>query len=141
MIFVYIDNHNFLTKVIQYLNDAGVKYTTDLNVSFSYILVTSLNSKTLKFIDEYPDKKIIFITHLEENKIFNYFSSNSKRSRLYQKLYHSFCNRCYKIIVSLPYYKAIFKYDCKKIDVIPLELPNINIKRNMKPIYDKYNFN
>lgn len=141
MIFVYIENHYFLTKVIQYLTDAGIKYTTDLNIPFSYILVVSLNSKILKFIDEYPDKKVIFMTHFEENKILSYFSSNSKRSRLYQKLYHSFCNRCYKLIVSLPYFKTIFKYDCKKIDVIPIELPDATIKRNTKYIYDKYNFN
>ena len=138
MIFVYIENHSFLSKVIQYLKNADIHYTTDFGEEFSYILLAELNSKTLKLINQYPDKKIIFMTHLEENKIFHYFMSNQKRSRIIRNRYHSFFQRCYKVIVSLPYFKTLFRKDCSQIDVIYFELPIINISRNTKDIYNKY---
>jgi len=138
MIFVYIDEYAFLTKVIDYLKRANIQYTTDLNVDFSYILLAELNSKTLKFIEEHPDKKIIFMTHLEENKILHHFSSNNKRSKTYRNRYHSFFHKCHKLIVSLPYFKTLFNKDCSQIDIIPNCLPIINISRNTKDIYDKY---
>lgn len=138
MIFVYIENHSFLSKVIQYLKNADIPYTTDLNKDFSYILLAELNSKTIKFVDQYSDRRVIFMTHLEENKIFHHFISNQKRSRTSRNRYHSFFHRCYKLIVSLPYFKTLFKNDCNQIDVIPFELPMINISRNTKDIYEKY---
>ena len=138
MIFVYIENHSFLTKVIQYLELANIHYTTDLNMDFSYILVAELNSKTLKFIEEHPNKKIIFMTHLEENKILHHFNSNTKRSKIYKKRYHTFLKKCYKLLVSLPYFKELFYGSCNQIDIIPFELPIINISRNTKDIYSKY---
>ena len=141
MILVYIQKYSFLTKVIQYLNQADIQYTTDLNANFTYILLAEMNSKTLKLINEYPDKKIIFMTHLEENKMLHYFESNQKRSRMYRNRYHSFFCKCYKLIVSLPYFKILCKKDCDQIDVIPYEIPIINISRNTRDIYQKYHLN
>lgn len=141
MIFVYIENHSFLTKLIQYLKLANINYTTDLNIDFSYILVAELNSKTQRFIEEHPNKKIIFMTHLEENKILYHFNSNTKRSKIYKKRYHSFLKKCYKLLVSLPYFKELFYNSCNQIDIVPFELPIINISRNTKDIYNKYHLN
>lgn len=138
MIFVYIENYSFLTKVIDYLKRSDIHYTTDMDTDFSYILIAELNNKILKLIDEYPDKKVIFMTHLEENKILRQFTSNHKRSRTSRNRYHLFFHRCYKLIVSLPYFKNLFHNDCSLIDVIPIPLPIINISRNTKDIYDKY---
>ncbi len=141
MLLVYIQNYSFLTKVIQYLKQADIQYTTDFDMNFSSILLAEMNSKSLKIMDEYPDKRIIFMTHLEEGKIVHCFQSNQKRSRLYRNRYHSFFSKCYKLIVSLPYFKTLFKKDCDQIDVIPYEIPIINISRNTRDIYQKYHLN
>lgn len=138
MIFVYIEDYSFLTRVIYYLKKANINYTTDLDSDFSYILVAQVNAKTLKFIDEHSDKKIIFMTHLEEEKIYHHFNSNNKYSKTHKNRYHSFFHKCYKLLVSLPYFKMILKNDCSQIDIIPFELPIINISRNTKDIYNKY---
>ena len=138
MVFVYIEDYSFLTKIIYYLDMASINYTTDLDSDFSYILFAEVNMKTLKMMDEYPDKKFIFITHIEENKIFHHFTSNNKRSTTIKNKYHSIFKRCYKLIVSLPYFKNLFLNDCHFIDVIPKTLPIINISRSTKDIYEKY---
>lgn len=139
MIFVYIENYSFLTKVIDYLNKAGINYTTDLDSDFSYILLAEINSKTLKFIEEHPGRKIIFMTELEESKILYHFTSDKKSSKNYRNRYLSFISKCHKLIVSMPYFKGLFSKYCKQIEVIPNSLPIINISRTTKDIYDKYN--
>lgn len=138
MVLVYIENYSFLTKIVYYLKRAGFNYTTDMNLSYDYILIAEINSKTKKLIEEHPDKNFIFITHLEEAKIYNYFNSTSKRSNMYKNKYRKFFNKCYKLIVSLPYFKNLLKNYCMKIDVIPNEIPIVNISRNTRDIYYKY---
>ncbi len=141
MIFVYIENYSFLTKVINYLKYSDISYTADPNIFYSSILIAEINNKTIKLMEDNPDKNFIFITYLEESKIFHHFNSNNKRSRTFRNKYHIFFRKCHKLIVSLPYYKNILKSDCSDIVIIPQELPIINISRSTKDIYQKYSLN
>lgn len=139
MIFVLIYNKPFLTKVISYLDNTDLKYTTNPKLEFDYILVAEMNKKVETFLSEHESKKVIFFTHLEESKIYYHFQANNKRSRMYKNRYYNFLNRCYKVIVSLPYFQKMFEKKQLQIKVIPLEIPIINISKNTKDIYDKYN--
>lgn len=139
MIFVYIENYSFLSKMIYYLKSAGVKYTTDLNSSYSSILIAEVNSKTIKLIEENYDKQIIFVTHLEENKILRCFSSNNKRSMEVRNKYINFLNKCNKLIVSVPYFRNILIEYCNNIDVIPHIMVNFN--QGFKNINEIYSLN
>ena len=141
MIFVYIENYSFLTKIINYLKYADIRYTTDPNLPYSSILVAEINSRTKKLMEDNPDKNFIFITYLEENKIFYHFNSNNKRSKTIRNRYHNFFRKCHKLIVSLPYYKHILKNDCHNISLIPSQIPIINISKSTKDIYQKYLLN
>ena len=126
MIFVYIENYSFLSKMIYYLKSAGIKYTTDLNSSYSSILIAEVNSKTIKLIEENYDKQIIFVTHLEEKKILRSFSSNNKHSIEVRYKYIKFLKKCNKLIVSIPYFKNILCGYCNNIDVIPHVMVKFN---------------
>jgi len=141
MMFVYIEDHFFLTKVIYYLKQADIRYTTDSTLPYSSVLLAEINNRTIKLIEENPDKNFIFITYLEENKIFHHFTSVHKRSRSFKNRYHHFFQKCNKLIVSLPYFKDILIRDCHNIDVVPYEIPVINISRNTKDVYQKYDLN
>lgn len=139
MIFVYIENSSFLSKIIYYLQCSGIKYTTDLNSSYSSILIAEVNHKTIKLIEENYDKQIIFITYLEENKILRCFNSNNKRSIEVRNKYSSFFRKCNKLIVSLSYFKNILSEYCYNIDVIPHIM--IPFNQGLKNINERYSLN
>ena len=139
MIFVYIENSSFLSKIIYFLQCSGIKYTTDLNSSYSSILIAEVNHKTIKLIEENYDKQIIFITYLDENKILRCFNSNNKRSIEVRNKYSSFFRKCNKLIVSLSYFKNILSEYCYNIDVIPHIM--IPFNQGLKNINERYSLN
>ena len=137
MILLYIENKKLLTKIINYIENAGISYTTDLNVEFEYLIIAETSNKVLNFInnDLYKNKKIIFITYLEEEKII----INSKKNKLNNEKLFNLLNKCYKVIVSLPSIKNILKKIINTdIVVIEKELPIINISKSNNDIYNKY---
>ena len=116
MILLYMENKNLMAKVITYLDNTKLNYTTDINEDYEFILVADLKQKTIEFIKEQfkLNKKIIFITYLEENKIYNSFKKNNKNSKIYLKKLYSVLRICYKIITSLPYFKKELSINIKK---------------------------
>lgn len=130
MILVYIENKEILTKTISYLENANINYVTDINLEYEYILLAEVNNKILKLIENKKNKKIIFITYLEEENILN-----NKISEKLKKL----LNKSYKIIVSLPSIKKNLKKVTKnEIVIIEHELPIISISKSNSDIYNKY---
>lgn len=132
MILVYIENKELLTKTINYLEGSRLSYTTDLKVDFEYLLVAEANNKIINFIDNHDlkNKKLIFITYLEEEKIL----LNKINDKLFKLL-----SNCYKIIVSLPSIKEILNKKIKNdIIIIEKEIPIINISKSNSDIYNKY---
>ena len=130
MILVYIENKEILTKIISYLENANINYVTDINLEYEYILLAEVNNKILKLIENKKNKKIIFITYLEEENILN-----NKISEKLKKL----LNKSYKIIVSLPSIKKNLKKVTKnEIVIIEHELPIISISKSNSDIYNKY---
>ena len=48
MILVYMENIDFMRKIINYLDNTNVKYTTNLSTNYDYILIAELNNKVIK---------------------------------------------------------------------------------------------
>lgn len=132
MILVYIEDRKLLTKIVSYLENASLSYTTDLKVEYEYLLIAEANNKIIKLLDniDLKTKKIIFISYLEEENIL--------KNKISDKL-NKILNKCYKIIVSLPSIKNILKKITKnEIVIIEHELPIISISRSNNEIYNKY---
>lgn len=133
MILVYIENKELLTKIISYLDKTELKYTTDFNSEYDYIIISSFRNKILNFINNInlKNKKIIYLTYLDEDKIIN----NKMNEEYYNLL-----DKCYKIIVSLPSIKKFLETKIKSnISIIEKELPIININKKDSDIYNRYN--
>lgn len=142
MILVYIENKQLLSKVITYLDNTDLEYTTSLHDEFKYIIVAETKPKIMKLVNEYKkqEKEIIFLTYLEEEKIYINSRLKNKSSKNYMNKIYSLVNKSSLILVSLPSIKQILKKMTRKeIAVLPKELPIINISNNSKDIYLKYN--
>lgn len=139
MMLVYIQDRVFLTKVIRNLDLANIFYTTDISDSFEYILVADMSRKTRDFIKKNSNSKIIFMTELEEYKMYDNMMSNSKKSKSYMNTLTPFLNGCYKVITSNLYIKKMLSKNHKNIYYIPCSLPDIAISKNNKEIFSKYN--
>lgn len=134
MILVVIDNYKFLLKIINYLENANIKYTTDLEDEYDYILIAEFNKKNIEFIDNNikGKKRIIFLTYLEENKIYNHYKSNSISSKKYNDWLYKNLKKCSLIIVSLPFFKNLILKKIKtKIEVIEFDVDYL-INKNYK---------
>ncbi len=121
MVLVYIENTYFCSKIITYLTKNNIPCTTDPNALYDYILIGQINSKTLSLIE---NKKVIFITHLEEAKIYYHYNHNNVISKNYMKTFYDLIGKCSLVIVSLPYFKNILK-NYQYIKVINWQLPII----------------
>lgn len=133
MLLVNIENKELLSLIVNYLDNTDLNYTTDINASYDTIIIAEVNNKIIKFIEKENNKKIIFLTHLEEENILN----NKINDKLTKIL-----NKCYLIITSLPSIKNIIskKINCN-IVVIEKELPIICFSKSNSDIYNKYNIN
>ena len=79
MVLIYIENKKLLSKVVSYIENIDIPYTTDFNINFNYLIIGEINDKIIDFIKE-KNCKIIFLTYLEENNIYinrNLFNKKS----------------------------------------------------------------
>lgn len=144
MILVYIEDKDLLTKTILYIENAGLSYTTDLNVEYEYLYIAELSKKVNDLIEKAVEnnKKIIFNASLEEIYIYKNRNLNNENSKKYFNILTNTLKKCDKVIVSLPIYKEILKQKIStEIVIIEKEIPIINISRTNNDIYEKYNIN
>lgn len=141
MILVYMENIDFMRKIINYLDNTNVKYTTNLSTNYDYILIAELNNKIINFAKEQYQigKKIIFLSYLEEKNISFYYQRKSKKSKDYLKKLNDILLITSKVFVHFEATRKIITEN-KEIPVIivPKEIPVINISKNNKDIYNKY---
>ena len=148
MILIMIENRTLLSKIVSYFDSENVKYTTNPENDYDYFLAAELNHRVIKKIKEniFKNKKIIFITYLEEYKINIFNESKSSKAIAYNNLLKTILNECYLIIVSLPWFKELLNKNIKtKIVVIEKENPNLFNSRNFKTLKNNcliinYNF-
>ena len=76
MYLVYIENKNLLTKIITYFDYGNILYTTDINDKYDFLIIAQNNNKTLNLMQR--SKKTIYISYLDEIKIFKRFSKKIK---------------------------------------------------------------
>lgn len=138
MVLIYIENKKLLSKVVSYIENIDIPYTTDFNINFDYLIIGEINDKIIDFIKE-KNCKIIFLTYLEENNIYINRNLFNKKSIEYNEKLYRILNRCYKVIVSLPYIKNILDKNIKTdIVIIEKEIPPVIKLQNNKDIYNKY---
>ena len=134
---IYIEDKELQTKIISYLDYVKTDYTLDLNDIYDTVIIAQVNKNTKEII---KNKKVIFITYLEEEKIYKNFTKNNKKSRSYKIKIMSILKKCNLIITSIEGIKSLLlKEGNLKIEVIPKEIPVINISKNNKEIYERYN--
>lgn len=139
MILVFIENKTYLTKVLSYLDEANLPYTTDLEREHEILVVAENSNKVKALIQENVTKKIIFLTELEEPKLIKHMSKNTKSGKNYLLQIRRLFNQCDRIVVTMPSMLKLLKKRCKReIIVLPRELPIINISKSNKDIYEKY---
>ncbi|MDD2181139.1 MAG: hypothetical protein PHW32_02090 [Bacilli bacterium] len=148
MILIMIENRVLMSKVVSYFDSVNVKYTTNPNSKYEYFLVAELNQRIIKKIKEniLQNKKIIFITYLEEYKINIFNDSQSSKSITYNNLLKNILDECYLVVVSLPWFKDLLnKFIKTKIVVIEKENPKLFNSINFKTLKNNcliidYNF-
>lgn len=113
---VYIENKKHLAQVLNLLDLANISYTTNLKAHYSTVLITNINNKILKIIN---NKKVILLTFFIEEDILNNKLVIPKINNL-------------KIITNL----SILNKN-EDVYYIPKTIPYIITKKN-KLIYDKY---
>lgn len=134
---VYIEDKKLLTKIITYLDQEKIKYTTDIKDKYECAIIAQINSRTKEFI---KTKKVIFIAYLEENKIYNNFNKKTKQAKIYQNNIIEFLNNCTHIVFSMESFKNIFKDKINtKISIIHKEIPKIKYTKKDTKI-DKKNY-
>lgn len=123
---VYIENKDFLSKIVTYLDFGNIKYTFDAFSDFDCLIISQFNKKTLELVDK--SKKVIYIAYFDEYKIYsNYFKKNKKSNSYITKMKENF-SKCNIIITSLPFFKKVF--NSKKVIVIPYENLCIGLCKN-----------
>lgn len=139
MILVFIENRTYLTKVLSYLDELKIPYTTDIHADYETIVFAEFSNKVESLIEENPNKKYILLGELEEKKMLHHLSQNTKIGKKYVLRMKQMCNHCNRIIVTMPSLIPILKKKLKReVVCIPRELPMINISKSNKDIYDKY---
>ncbi len=139
---LYIENKNLLGKLMEYLKDT--RYTTDLEESYDTVIFAEISPRIQKFIEREKEKKkrIVFLSYLEENKIYIQSKLQNKSSKLYMRKIASVCSISDLIITSLPFFKNLLKQDYKcQIEVIEKELPILNISKATNDIFKKNHLN
>lgn len=133
---IYIENLDLASKVVSYLDYINTSYTLDLDDNYETVLIAQVSNKTKEII---KNKKVIFITYLLEDKIYKNYLRNNKKSRNFKTKLNGIFNKCFLIISSLEGIKKILRDVADKIKIIPITLPTINISKNNKELYSKYN--
>lgn len=118
---IYIENKDLLSLIVSYLDYKKVCYFTDVNSGFDILVIAQYSSKTLNLVKK--AKKVIFISYLVEEKIYNnYLKCNELVS---------FINKCDVVISSLPFFKSLFSV--KKFVFIPRK--NLCVSKCKKNIF------
>ncbi len=138
MVLLQIKNKQWLSKLVTYFDHNDIEYTTNPDSEYDMVLFMELTDSVFYKIKE-KDKKVFFLSYLEEQKIFEATIKNNSRSRAYLKKISRFLRCCDTVIVSqIGMQKLIRKISDKKIDIIPYELPVINVSLTLKELYQKY---
>lgn len=87
-----------MSQIINYLDYAKKNYTLDITSNYEYVLIAQINRKT---IDNFKNKKIIFITHLIEQKLYNSLIKKNKKDKEFKKKLFDYLNTCFIVITSL----------------------------------------
>lgn len=139
MILVYIENKVFLTRILSYLDEINLPYTTDLKANYDILVIAEYSSRVKTLVQESEQKRIIFLTELEETKLVKHITKSTKSSKNYLMHFIQLCNQCTRIVVTMPSILKWMKKKCKReILLKPRELPIINISKSNKDIFDKY---
>lgn len=126
MYLVYIENKDLLTKIITYFDYVNILYTTDINDKYDFLIVSQNNNKTLNLMQR--AKRTIYISYLDEIKIFKRFSKKNKKYDDYKNKMNTFFYKCNIIVTSLPYMKRLINH--KRVYVIPFENICIGLCKN-----------
>ena len=89
MYLVYIENKDLLTKIITYFDYVNILYTTDINDKYDFLIVSQNNNKTLNLMQK--AKKAIYISYVDEIKIFKRFSKKNKKYDDYKNKMKYYC--------------------------------------------------
>lgn len=139
MILVLIEDRAFLTRIVSYLDEINLPYTTDLEAEYEILVIAECSNKVKKFIQERNTQKIIFFTALEESRILKYSKKQTKTGKNYLLHLQQLCNKCTRIVVTMPSIASLLKKKTKReILILPRELPAINISKSNKDIFDKF---
>lgn len=139
MILVLIENRTFLTKVLSYLDEINLPYTTDIEAEYEVLVIAECSNKVKNFIQERNPKKIIFFTVLEESKILRYSKRQTKTGKNYLLQLQQLCNKCTRIVVTMPAISNFLKKKIKReILTLPRELPIIAISKSNKDIFNQF---
>jgi len=121
-VLLQIKNKVLLLKIISYLDELNITYTTNINDEYEYIIVGELSRKNISLIEK-TDKKVIFITYLIENKII-------MKNKFFLIKLNNILKKCFKVVVSMPSIKKII--DQENVIVIEKEVDNINLYERFK---------
>ncbi len=139
MILVYIENKSYLTKILSYLDELKLPFTTDIERKTEILVIAECSNKIKSYIQEHLFKKIIFLTELEEPQWIKYYKKQNKTGKTYHIRFRQFCNMCTHIIVTMPAFANLLKKKIKReIQILPKELPTIPMVKTNKEILQKY---
>ena len=110
MTLIYIEDTNYLKKIIYLFKKSEISFTTNLNDNFDSILISELNNRTLNLVKKYYlNKRIIFWFHLEEIRFCYNYTKQNKSSLIYKNKLFEILNLCTDIVVSLPFSKIFLR--------------------------------
>lgn len=144
MICVYIENYFLLTKIIKYLDDIKIKYTTDISnyQACHTLLISTSTSRGINLINNMKNKKIIYLLYDEEIKIYKNIKKYNQNSLKYKSKLYNKLNYCTNIITSNIYFKNILKNKYKgKFSIIPYENIKLLTRNNLIKTYKLYKLN
>lgn len=144
MTFVYIDDYNLISKIVNYLNIRKIKFTTDLDKlnKCDNLLISSTSDKALNLIKQMNGKRIIYILYPEELKILNNINSFNDYSLKYKSKIYNILNSCNIVVTSMPYFKKVLNKKIKTdFEIIPLENDHLITKRSLIRTYTNYKIN
>lgn len=144
MLLVYIENYSLLTKIIGYLDEAKIRFTTDIKEYHNChsMLIQTSTSKGINLINMMKNKKIIYLLYDEELKIYKNIKKYNQNSLTYKSKLYNKLNCCSSIITSHIYFKNILKGKYKgKFYIIPYENKEIITKNSLLKLYKIYKLN
>lgn len=138
MLLLQIKNKLWLSKLVTYFDHIDLEYTTNPDHDYDMVLFMEFTDSVFYKIKQ-KDKKVVFLSYLEEEKIYEATIKNNSRSRSYLKKATRFLRCSDTVIVSqIGMQKIVEKISNKKIAIIPYELPIINVSLTPKELYQKY---